>query len=52
MVHTMHIDHKKTLTPSILNVINSDVIDFGTKSSKNTIASTKMHFKLSKVAHQ
>lgn len=52
MAHTMHIDHEKTLTPSILNEIHSDAIAFGTKSSKNTMASTKMHFKWSKVAHQ
>jgi len=29
MAHTMHIDHKKTLTPSILNVINLDAYFLG-----------------------
>jgi hypothetical protein len=52
MAHTMHIDHKKTLTPSILNVINLDALFFWKNHQKNTMASTKMHFKLSKVAHQ
>jgi hypothetical protein len=58
MVNVMHINHKWHIiifqihnhNYSILNVINLDTIIKGIKSLNNTMASTKIHFRLSKVA--
>ncbi len=54
----MHINHKWHIiifqfhnhTYSILNVINLDAVIKGVKLLNNTMASTKIHFRLSKVA--